>query len=219
MFPQLVANEKAQKGQAFWKILKVFYNPPLTYTREFRGLLHNQKAYSLQIVYEFSSTISADLVQVCTTIQGNDLRIVHGYFSRWMRHLMTCSQKKFALFLYLSKGIFKGCFASFAKDFNIRRYHLLTPLRKTSHYICRFERGILHTNRNHSYTYKGNSKGISVGWYCKYPSLNSHENGILAGCFFKNSKYVYNHLSTYVKAGFWEKVDGLMAKFFLFFHK
>ena len=23
------------------------------------------------------------------------------------------------------------------------------------------------------------------------PSLNSHENGVLAGCFFKNSKYVY----------------------------
>ena len=43
---------------------------------------------------------------------------------------MTCSQKKFALFLYLSKGIFKGYFASFAKDFNIRRYHLLTPSRK-----------------------------------------------------------------------------------------
>ena len=27
------------------------------------------------------------------------------------------------------------------------------------------------------------------------PSLNSHENGVLAGCFFKNSKYVYKHPS------------------------
>lgn len=114
---------------------------------------------------------------------------------------MTCSQKKFALLLYLSKGIFEGYFASFAKDFNIRRYHLLTPLGKTSHYICRFERGTLHTNRNHSYTYKGNFKGISVGCFAKVPSLNSHENGVLAGCFFKNSKYVYKHPSHLITLG------------------
>ena len=39
--------------------------------------------------------------------------------------------------------------------------------------------------------YKGNYKRILVGYFAKVPSLNSHENGVLAGCFFKNSKYVY----------------------------
>ena len=42
------------------------------------------------------------------------------------------------------------------------------------------------------YQYKGNSKRFLVGCFAKVPSLNSHENGFLLGCFFKNSKYVYN---------------------------
>ena len=34
-----------------------------------------------------------------------------------------------------------------------------------------------------------------MGGFAKVSSLNSHENGVLAGCFFKNSKYVYKHPS------------------------
>ena len=64
--------------------------------------------------------------------------------------------------------------------------------------------------------YKGNSKSILVGCSCKHPSLNSHENGVLVGCFFKNSKYVYKHLSTYVKVAFCRKVRGLIQIFILF---
>ena len=56
---QLVAIETVSKGQAIRKFLKTFYSTPLTYTKEFRGLLHNQKTYSLQIVYELPSTTSA----------------------------------------------------------------------------------------------------------------------------------------------------------------
>ena len=41
------------------------------------------------------------------------------------------------------------------------------------HFIRDFARGIMRTK-------------------LQSPSLNSHENGVLAGCFFKNSKYVYN---------------------------
>ena len=49
--------------------------------------------------------------------------------------------------------------------------------------------------------YKGNSKSILVGCSCKHPSLNSHENGVLRGCFFKNSKYVYNIPSHLIAIG------------------
>ena len=56
--------------------------------------------------------------------------------------------------------------------------------------------------------YKGNYKRILVGYFAKVPSLNSHENGVLAGCFFKNSKYVYKHPSTYIKGAFCRKVRG-----------
>ena len=45
------------------------------------------------------------------------------------------------------------------------------------------------------------------------PSPNSHENGVLAGYFFKNSNYVYKHPSTYIKGGFCEKVRGLIQLF------
>ena len=49
--------------------------------------------------------------------------------------------------------------------------------------------------------YKGNSKSILAGCSCKHPSLNSHENGVLRGCFFKNSKYVYNIPSHLIAIG------------------
>ena len=55
--------------------------------------------------------------------------------------------------------------------------------------------GSLRTNCFFLYQYKGNSKRFLVGCFAKVPSLNSHEKGILAGCFFKNSKYVYKHPS------------------------
>ena len=51
--------------------------------------------------------------------------------------------------------------------------------------------GSLRINCIFLYKYKGNSKRFLVGCFAKVPSLNSHENGVLAGCFFKNSKYVY----------------------------
>ena len=33
------------------------------------------------------------------------------------------------------------------------------------------------------------------------PSLNSHENGVLAGYFFKNSKYIYKYPSQLIALG------------------
>ena len=68
-------------------------------------------------------------------------------------------------------------------------------LQIISHYICHFAMGSLRTNHFFLYQYKGNSKRFLVGCFAKIPSLNSHENGVLAGCFFKNSKYVYKHHS------------------------
>ena len=129
MFPQLVANKTASKGQAFWKFFKAFYNTPHLY-KGIQRTFEQPKCLQFTNCLRVSSTISAVSEQGCTTNTGNNLRIIHGYFCRWIRHLMTCSQKKFALLLYLSKGIFKGYFASFARDFNIWRYHLLPPLRK-----------------------------------------------------------------------------------------
>ena len=35
----------------------------------------------------------------------------------------------------------------------------------------------------------------------RYPSLNSHENGVLRGYFFKNSKNVYKHSSHLIALG------------------
>ena len=52
--------------------------------------------------------------------------------------------------------------------------------------------GPLRINCIFLYQYKGNSKRFLVGCFAKVSSLNSHENSVLAGCFFKNSKYVYN---------------------------
>ena len=52
-----------------------------------------------------------------------------------------------------------------------------------------------------------------MGCIAKVPSLNSHEKGVLVGCFFKNSKYVYKHLSTYVKGAFCRKVRGQIQIF------
>jgi hypothetical protein len=155
LLPQLVANEKALnlhkiekilkiicsypsvgshrngfKRASFLKIYQSFLQYPLTYTKEFRASLSNQNAYSLQFVYELPSTISADLDQVCTTDHGNNLRIVHGYFINWTVHLMSCLLNNFSFPLYLSKGIFSRSYAHFGIDFNTRRYHLLTPLRK-----------------------------------------------------------------------------------------
>ena len=51
--------------------------------------------------------------------------------------------------------------------------------------------GSLRINCIFLYQYKGNSKSFLVGCFAKVSSLNSHENGVLVGCFFKNSKYVY----------------------------
>ena len=51
--------------------------------------------------------------------------------------------------------------------------------------------GPLRINCIFLYQYKGNSKRFLVGCFAKVSSLNSHENSILAGCFFKNSNYVY----------------------------
>ena len=64
-------------------------------------------------------------------------------------------------------------------------------LQIISHYICHFAMGSLRINCIFLYQYKGNSKRFLVWCFAKVSSLNSHENGILAGCFFKNSKYVY----------------------------
>jgi len=162
-FSSIGSHRNGIKRASCSKISQSFLQYPLTYTKEFKGYLHNQNQFNSQIVYELPSTISAVSEQVCTTDLGNNLRIVHGYFNRWMRHLMTCSQKKFAPFLYLSKGIFSRSYARFGIDFNTRRYHLLTPLRK------------------HFSLYKGLSRGnwadkifnpstyIKVVFYAKWP--------------------------------------------------
>ena len=74
-------------------------------------------------------------------------------------------------------------------------------LQIISHYICHFAMGSLRTNCFFLYQYKGNSKRFLVGCFAKVPSLNSHENGVWAGCFFKNSKYVYKHPSHLIALG------------------
>ena len=51
-----------------------------------------------------------------------------------------------------------------------------------THFIRDFARGIMRTK-------------------LQSPSLNSHEKGILAGYFFKNSKYVYKHPSHLIALG------------------
>ena len=61
--------------------------------------------------------------------------------------------------------------------------------------------GSLRTNCFFLYQYKGNSKRFLVGCFAKVPSLNSHEKGILAGYFFKNSKYVYKYPSHLIALG------------------
>ena len=80
---------------------------------------------------------------------------------------------------------------TFGKEF----YHIkgspFDTFKKTSHYICHFAIGSLRINCISLYQYKGSSNRILVGCFANVPSLNSHENGVLAGCFFKNSKYVY----------------------------
>ena len=86
-YPSVGSHRNGFKRASFLKIYQSFLQYPLTYTKEFRASLSNQNAYSLQFVYELPSTISADLDQVCTTDHGNNLRIVHGYFNRWIRHL------------------------------------------------------------------------------------------------------------------------------------
>ena len=120
---------EAKRASSFEVLRKIFIIPPHLY-KGIQRAFEQSKRTQFTNCLRLSSTISAVSEQDCTTNTGNNLRIIHRYFSRWIRHLMTCSQKKFALLLYLSKGIFKGYFASFAKDFNIRRYHLLTPSRK-----------------------------------------------------------------------------------------
>ena len=64
---------------------------------------------------------------------------------------------------------------------------------KSSHYICRFATVSMRTNYIPLYQYKGNSDMFLVGCSAKVTSLNSHENDVLAGYFFKNSNYVYKH--------------------------
>ena len=80
-------------------------------------------------------------------------------------------------------------------------------LRVAPYYICRFTERLSKNNYKNPltfygtsqgqlsgqnfqflYLYKGNYKRILVGCFAKVPSLNSHENGILAGCFFKKFK-------------------------------
>ena len=46
---------------------------------------------------------------------------------------------------------------------------------------------------------------VSMRINLKMPSLNSHENGVLAGCLFKNSNYVYNPPYLYKRSFFSEK--------------
>ena len=151
---------------------------------------------TLQIVYEFPSTISAVLDQVCTTDHGNNLRIVHGYFNRWIRHLMTCSQKKFALFLYLSKGIFKGCFASFAKDFNIWRYHLLPPLRKNfSLYLPIWKRNFAYKIGITPTHIKVTLKAFWWGDIANIPHLIATRMAFWGGTFSKIQSMFTNSLS------------------------
>ena len=65
--------------------------------------------------------------------------------------------------------------------------------------------------------YKGNYKRILVGYFAKVPSLNSHENGVLRGYFFKNSKYVYNP-PIYIKGAFFGKVRGQIQIFKVYLH-
>ena len=98
MFPQLVATEKAQKGQAVRKFLKTFYSTPSLIQRNSECLAQPK------------------------------INLIHKLFTRFS-----------LLYLPFCKAIEQ------------------TKLRS--------------------------------------PSLNSHENGVLAGCFFKNSKYVYKHPS------------------------
>ena len=50
------------------------------------------------------------------------------------------------------------------------------------HFIRDFARGIMRTK-------------------LQSPSLNSHENGVLAGYFFKNSKYIYKYSSQLISLG------------------
>ena len=88
---------------------------------------------------------------------------------------------------------------------------------KSSHYICRFATASMHINYIPLYQYKGNSEMFLVGCSAKVTSLNSHENGVLAGYFFKNSKYVYNP-PTYIKGAFFGKVRGQIQIFKVYLH-
>ena len=101
---QVVANETRQKGQSPLKFYERFLYYLLTYTKEFRGRLSNQNAYSLQIVY--------------------------GYFIKWTVRLMSSSLNDFSFSPYVSKGIFNGHFASFGKDFNTWICNLSSYSRK-----------------------------------------------------------------------------------------
>ena len=122
MFPQLVANETASKGQAVRKFLKAFYNTP-------------------------------------SLIQGNSEYLAQPKINSIYK-LFTSSP---LLYLPFRKGIFASNSIPF-------------------HFIRDFARGIMRTK-------------------LQSPSLNSHENGVLAGYFFKNSKYVYKHPSHLIALG------------------
>ena len=107
-----------------------------------------------------------------------------------------CSQKKFALFLYLSKGIFKGCFASFAKDFNIWRYHLLPPLRKNfSLYLPIWKRNFAYKIGITPTHIKVTLKAFWWGDIANIPHLIATRMAFWGGTFSKIQSMFTNSLS------------------------
>ena len=63
------SHRNESKRAIYLKFFQSFLQYPLTYTKEFRRHLSDKNAYSLQIIYDFPPTISADSEQVCTTIK------------------------------------------------------------------------------------------------------------------------------------------------------
>ena len=107
----------------------------------------------------------------------------------------------------------------FAEEFyHIKESPFDTFKKKTSHYFSRFAMRSMRINYIPLYQYKGNSESFLVGRFAKVPSLNSRENGVLAGYFFKNSNYVYKHPSTFIKGAFFGKVRGQIQIFKVYLH-
>ena len=121
----------------------------------------------------------------------NCLRVYLYYICRFRVGLHNHKSTQFTIYLRLVLLLYLPIYRTVER----------IKLQIISHYICHFAMGSLRINCIFLYKYKGNSKRFLVGCFAKVPSLNSHEKGILAGYFFKNSKYVYKHPSHLIALG------------------